>query len=156
LHAKLKDYPIYSLEEFTSQLTVSSVGLLRNFIGVVIGVAVIVGFIVVFMAMYTAVLERTREIGILKAVGASSGFILNLLFREALLLSVCGTIFGIILTYGTQWLMKHAVPASLTQETVYNWWPITAGIAVVGAMLGVVVPAIKAVNQDATEALSYE
>ena len=60
------------MEEFTSLLSINSVGLLRNFIGVVIGVAVIVGFIVVYMAMYTAVLERTREIGILKAMGASA------------------------------------------------------------------------------------
>jgi len=59
-------------------LTIGSVGLLRNFIGVVIGLAVIVGFIVVSMAVYTAVLERTPEIGILKALGASSGYILDL------------------------------------------------------------------------------
>jgi putative ABC transport system permease protein len=156
LRAKMPAYPIYTVEEFTSLLSINSVGLLRNFIGVVIGVAVIVGFIVVFMAMYTAVLERTREIGILKAVGASSGFILNLLFRETLLLSILGTFAGILLTYVTQWLMQHAVPASLTQETVYMWWPIAGGIAILGALLGVVVPGIKAVRQDAIEALSYE
>ena len=156
LRAKLPGYPIYTIEEFTSLLSINSVGLLRNFIGVVIGVAVIVGFIVVFMAMYTAVLERTREIGILKAVGASSLFILNLLIRETLLLSLLGSLTGILLTYGTQWLMQHAVPASLTQETVYGWWPIATGIAVGGALLGVIVPAVRAVQQDATEALSYE
>ncbi len=156
LKTKLPDYPIYTIEEFTSLLSINSVGLLRNFIGVVIGVAVIVGFIVVFMAMYTAVLERTREIGILKAVGASSGFILNLLFRETILLSILGTIAGILLTYLTQWFMQHAVPASLTQETVYSWWPIAGGIAIAGALLGVIVPVIKAVKQDATEALTYE
>ena len=65
LRAKLPGYPIYTMEEFTSLLSINSVGMLRSFIGVVIGVAVTVGFIVVFMAMYTAVLERTREIGIL-------------------------------------------------------------------------------------------
>ena len=90
-------------------LSISNVGMLKNFIGVVIGVAVIVGFIVVFMAMYTAVLERTREIGILKAVGGSSGLILNILLRETLLLALLGSVVGIVLTYGTQWLMKHAV-----------------------------------------------
>jgi putative ABC transport system permease protein len=156
LRTLLPSYPIYTMEEFTSLLSISSVGLLRNFIGVVIGIAVIVGFIVVFMAMYTAVLERTREVGILKAVGASPGFILNLLIRETLLLSVLGTIAGILLTYVTQWLMKHAVPSSLTQETVYFWWPIAAAIAIVGSLLGVIVPAVKAMRQDATEALSYE
>jgi len=156
LRTLMPAYPIYTVEEFTSLLTINSVGMLRNFIGVVIGIAVIVGFIVVFMAMYTAVLERTREIGILKAVGASSSFILGLLIRETLLLSMLGTVAGIAMTYGTQWLMQHAVPSSLTQETVYLWWLITGGIAILGALLGVIVPAIKAVRQDATEALSYE
>jgi putative ABC transport system permease protein len=156
LRKRMPNYPIYSMEEYTSLLSVNSVGLLRNFIGVVIGVAVIVGFIVVFMAMYTAVLERTREIGILKAVGASSTLILNLLVRETLLLSVLGTIAGILLTYGTQWIMQHVVPSSLTQETVYAWWPIAGGIAIVGSLLGVIVPAIRAIRQDAIEALSYE
>src|SRR5437773_12292777 len=114
-------YFIYAMEEFSSLLTIIGVGILRNFIGVVIGVAVIVGFIVVTMAMYTAVLERTREIGILKALGASSGYILNLLFRETLLIAIIGSILGVVTTYGTKWLMMHAVPASLTQETVYGW-----------------------------------
>ncbi len=149
-------YRVYTVEEFTSQLQVSSVTLLRNFIYVVIGVASIVGFIVVFMAMYTAVLERTREIGILKAVGAGPGYILNILFRETIMLALIGTVVGILLTYGTQWIMLHAIPASLVQETVYRWWPIAGGISIVGALVGTIVPAMKAVKQDATEALSYE
>lgn len=156
LRRRMPAYPIYSMEEYTSLLSINSVGLLRNFIGVVIGVAVIVGFIVVFMAMYTAVLERTREIGILKAVGASSGLILNLLVRETFLLSVLGTVTGILLTFGTQWVMHQVAPSSLTQETVYLWWPIAGGIAIVGSLLGVIVPAIRAIRQDAIEALSYE
>lgn len=82
LRVKFKGYQIYTMEEFTSMLTLSSVGMLKNFIGVVIGIAVVVGFIVVFMAMYTAVLERTREIGILKAVGGSSSLILRILFAR--------------------------------------------------------------------------
>jgi putative ABC transport system permease protein len=156
LRLKYKGYQIYTMEEFTSLLSISSVGMLKNFIGVVIGIAVVVGFIVVFMAMYTAVLERTREIGILKAVGGSSGLILSILFRETLLLALLGSALGIVLTYGTQWLMRHAVPASLVQETVYGWWPIATGIAIVGALVGAIIPGIKAATQDVTEALSYE
>jgi putative ABC transport system permease protein len=156
LRGKMPGYFIYTMEEFTSLLTINSVGLLRNFIGVVIGIAVIVGFIVVTMAMYTAVLERTREIGILKALGASSGYILSLIFRETLLIAIIGSAAGIIMTYGTQWLMMHAVPATLTQETVYKWWPIAAGISVLGALLGAVFPAWKAVKQDVIQALAYE
>jgi putative ABC transport system permease protein len=156
LKTKLPGYPILTMDELTSMYSISNIGMLRDFIGVVIGVAVIVGFIVVFMAMYTAVLERTREIGILKAVGGGSWLVLNMLLRETLLLAVLGTLVGIGLTYGTQWLMAHSVPASLVQETVYIWWLWAGLIAIVGAMLGAVVPGIKAVQQDVTEALSYE
>ncbi|HTD56879.1 MAG TPA: ABC transporter permease, partial [Silvibacterium sp.] len=111
LKKKLPGYPIYTMEEFTSMLSISSVSLLRNFIGVVIGVAVIVGFIVVYMAMYTAVLERTREIGILKAMGASSGTILSLLLKETFVIAMGGIIAGILFTYGAQWCMHHLVPS---------------------------------------------
>jgi putative ABC transport system permease protein len=156
LRDKMPGYFIYTMDEFASLLTISSVSLLRNFIGVVIGIAVIVGFLVVSMAMYTAVLERTREIGILKALGASSGYILSLLFRETLLIAMIGTFVGILMTYGTQWLMMHAVPATLTQETVYEWWPIAGAISVTGALLGAIFPGWKAVKQDVIQALAYE
>ncbi len=69
LKSSSNDDQIYTMEHLPRCTPISNVGMLKDFIGVVIGVAVIVGFIVVFMAMYTAVLERTREIGILKAVG---------------------------------------------------------------------------------------
>jgi putative ABC transport system permease protein len=156
LKTKLPGYPILTMEELTSMYNVNNVGGLKEFIDVVIGISVIVGFIVVFMAMYTAVLERTREIGIIKAVGGSSGLVLSLLLRETVMLAVGGTVLGIVLTYGTQWMMKHWVPASLVQETVYYWWPIAGSIAIVGALLGAIAPGIKAVQQDVTEALSYE
>jgi putative ABC transport system permease protein len=156
LRNTMPGYFIYTMEEFTSLLTINSVGLLRDFISVVIGIALVVGFIVVTMAMYTAVLERTREIGVLKALGASSAYILNLLFRETLLIAILGSVLGIVMTGGSKWLMMHAVPASLTQETVYSWWPIASGVSVLGALLGAILPGWKAVNQDVIQALAYE
>jgi putative ABC transport system permease protein len=155
LKIKLNDDQIYTMETLTSMFSISNVSMLKDFIWVVIGISVVVGFIVVFMAMYTAVLERTREIGIIKAVGGSSGLVLNILLRETLMLAVIGSVVGILLTYGTQALMKH-YPASLIQETVYYWWPIAGGIAIFGALLGAIIPGYKAVQQDVTEALSYE
>ena len=156
LRGSMPGYSIYTMEEFASLLTINSVGLLRDFIGVVIGIALIVGFITVTMAMYTAVLERTREIGILKALGASSGYIMNLLFRETLLIAILGSILGIAMTSGSKWLMMHAAPASLAQETVYSWWPIASGVSIIGALSGAILPAWKAVKQDVIQALAYE
>jgi putative ABC transport system permease protein len=156
LRTAMPGYFIYTMEQFTSLLTINSVGMLRDFIGVVIGIALIVGFIVVTMAMYTAVLERTREIGILKALGASSGYILNLLFRETLLIAILGSVLGILMTGGSKWVMMQVAPASLIQETVYSWWPIVSGVAIIGSVLGAILPGWKAVQQDIIQALAYE
>jgi putative ABC transport system permease protein len=87
----------------------------------VFAIAVIVGFIVVSMAMYTAVLERTREIDILRSLGASSSFILSLLLKETLLLALVGTGIGIVFTCLTKWSLEHIGHSGLTQETVYSW-----------------------------------
>jgi putative ABC transport system permease protein len=156
LKTRLKDYQIYSIEEFTSLFSVSNVPGLNAFISVIIGLSVVVGFLVVFLSLYTAVLERTREVGILKSLGASPAYILNILLRETALLTVAGSILGIFLTFGTRWAVMTFIPASLTQKTVPEWWPIAAGIALAGALFGAAYPGWKAANQDAIEALAYE
>jgi putative ABC transport system permease protein len=152
----LPDYPLYSMEELTSLYSVQNVPGLKAFIGVIIALSIVVGFLVVFLSMYTAVLERTREIGILKALGASPAYVLNVIVRETALLALAGSAAGILLTYGTRWIVMTFVPAALTQKIVPGWWPIAAFIAIAGAMLGATYPAWKAARQDAIEALSYE
>ena len=156
LKRKLPDYRIYSIEEFTSLFSVSNVPGLQAFIGVVVTLAVVVGFLVVFLSMYTAVLERTREIGILKSLGASPAYIMSILLRETAVLAVAGTIAGIGVTYGTRWLVNTFAGPSLTQMIVTDWWPWSALIAISGALLGTLYPGMKAVRQDALEALAYE
>ena len=156
LKEKLPEYPMYSVPELTSLYSVNNVPVLSAFIDVIIGLSIVVGFLVVFLAMYTAVLERTREVGILKALGASPAYVLNIIFRETVLLAVVGALFGIVLTYGSRWAIMTLVPASLTQKIVPGWWPIAGLIAVTGALLGAMYPAWKAARQDAIEALSYE
>jgi putative ABC transport system permease protein len=131
---------------FQSGISFFSVGLLRNFIGVVIAISIIVGFIVVSMAMYTAVLERTREIGILRSLGASSAMIFSLLL----------TFVGIALTYFAHWSLQRVGHSGLVQETVYGWWPIAGLIAITGAVLGTLAPAFIAVRQEVIAALAYE
>jgi putative ABC transport system permease protein len=153
---KLKGYEIRSMQEYAALYSVNSVPMLKEFIWVVIGVGVLVGFLVVFLSMYTAVLERTREIGVLKALGASPAYVLNILLRETALLAVAGAILGIALSYATRFTITNVIHGSLIQAIVYDWWPITAVLALFGAMLGALYPGLKAARQDAIEALSYE
>jgi putative ABC transport system permease protein len=156
LKKTLTDYPIYSMDELASQFSVNSIPELKTFIRVVITISVLFGFLVVFLAMYTAILERTREIGILKALGAGQNYVLGILLRETILLAVIGSVMGICMSYVTRWLIATFIPASMTQAIVYEWWPIAALITLGGALLGVMYPAIKAARQDALESLSYD
>jgi putative ABC transport system permease protein len=156
LRNKLKNDQIYSMEEYTSLFSVANVPMLKQFIWVVIGLGILVGFLVVFLSMYTAVLERTREIGVLKALGASPGYVLNILMRETTLLALAGSVLGILLSYVTRFAISSLVPGTLIQAIVPFWWPIAGGIAIVGAWLGAIYPGLKAARQDAVEALSYE
>jgi putative ABC transport system permease protein len=152
----LEDYTVLTMEELANLISVDNISLVKGFTKVVIGIAVVVGFLVVLLTMYTAVLERTREIGILKALGASPGYILGVLMREAVLLGVCGSIAGIVMAFGTKWLIYEFAPAFLVQAIVPEWWPIAGGISLAGAVLGAIYPGLKAARQDAIEALSYD
>lgn len=152
----LSDYKIDSMEELTSEYSVNNVPMVRQFIAVVIALGLVVGFLVVFLSMYTAVLERTREIGVLKALGASPLMILNILLRETTVLALIGSVAGILFTYGTRWLIMTYATGGLIQAIVPDWWWKATALALVGALLGAAWPGLKAARQDAIEALSYE
>jgi putative ABC transport system permease protein len=155
LKQKLDGYPVYSMDEMTSLLTANNLPLIENFTKVVIGIAVVVGFLVVSLSMYTAVLERTREIGILKALGGSPAYIMGILLRETAVLAILGSIAGILMTYGAQALLRAFAP-TFPMLIVTKWWPITTALALAGSLIGALIPGFKAARQDAIEALSYD
>lgn len=156
LKKALPDYQIYSMEDFLSQITPDNIPGVNAFIMTVVGLAVVFGFLVVFLAMYTAVLERTREIGILKALGASPGYIIGMLMRETFILALIGSAIGIALSYVAKWAITSFVPASLPVIAVPDWWLRALLISLAGAMLGAIYPGTKAARQDTIEALAYE
>lgn len=157
LKKQLPAYTIWSIREMATALeeSVNQQGL-NEFIGVIIGIGVVIGFAVVCLSMYMAVLQRTREIGILKSLGGSKIFILQIVWAEALLLGLGGTAFGILMSYGARWAIVTLKPASFQVEIVYYWWPIAAAITLVGASLGALYPGLSAARHDPIEALAYE
>jgi putative ABC transport system permease protein len=151
----MEHYVATSMASYLAMMTTSNYPGLSTFIDVVVGISVVIGFIVIFQAMYTAVMERTREIGILKAMGASKPYIVNVVLRETALLAIAGIVLGIVVSLAARAALAHKFP--LLQVVVDGGWMVRATlIAMVGAMGGALYPAFKAAQKDPIDALAYE
>jgi putative ABC transport system permease protein len=156
LQQLLPGYKIYGMEELVSLTSVDNVPFLRPLLNVIIGVAVLIGAAVASLSMYMAVQQRTREIGILKSLGASKVLVVKIILMEALFLGLGGSILGIGLSFLSRWLLATLVPASLPQAIVPEWWPIAGAVAMGAAILGALYPGMIAARQDPIQALAYE
>jgi len=153
--AGMEKYSVRSMQEYLSMMTPDNLPGFDLAIKIVIGVAVVVGFLVIFQSMYTAVMERTREIGILKSLGASKWYIVNVVLRETVLLAVVGIVLGILISMVTRRVIMFERP--VLRLFWSNAWVLRATmIAIVGALAGALYPAFKAAQRDPIDALAYE
>jgi putative ABC transport system permease protein len=151
----LADYPIQTIDEWLATMTPDKLPGFNIAVRTITGIAVIIGFLVIFQSMYTAVLERTREIGILKSMGASKPVIVSVVVRETALLAIAGVVMGIIGTYGVKSLLLHLFPTQHFEITAHWLWQ-AAVIAFCGALLGALYPGWMAARKDPIDALAYE
>ena len=127
---------------------------LNVFLNVFIGVAAVISALVILLTMYTTVTERTRQIGIMKSLGMSSGQIGWTITQEALLLSLLGIVLGILLTVGLRFVLTQFVTLEVELSPVVI--SITLVVGLIGGAIGGLYPAMRAARLDAVEALSYE
>ena len=155
LQQLLPDYNIQPIQEYLALFTSANMPGLPVFQRTMVGIAVTIGFLVIFLSMYTTILERTREIGILKALGASRSFIARVILRESSALAVGGIVGGVLLAVGVQHGLRHVYP-TLPITLTWIWMVRAAGIALIGSLVGALYPAAKAAAQDPIAALAYE
>jgi putative ABC transport system permease protein len=136
------------------ELYASGVPALNVFIKVVVGVASAISMLVILLAMYTTVTERTRQIGILKALGMSKTRIAWVIEQEAILVSLLGVTVGVVMTLAARFAVMRMT--ALTIQIEPRWIAISLAVGLVGGSLGALYPALRAARQDAVEALSYE
>lgn len=151
----MSEYQPQTLEEYLSMMTPEHLPGLTKALNTVIVIAVVIGFLAIFQSMYTAIMERTREIGILKSMGASKGYIIQAVLREATLITSVGIIVGIGFTYGIRAFLHIKFPTMDFMLTP-QWMFQGIVIAFLGGLVGAFYPALKAAKKDPIDALAYE
>jgi len=148
-------YEIRPLKDFLSLMSSANLPGLDAFIESMIALAVSIGFLVILLSMYTTVIERTRDIGVLKSIGASKGYIILALLDEAAFICAAGIAVGVGISYAGRAMFLSSFP-TLSILITPEWIIRSALIAMVGALLGASYPAWLASRKDAIEALSYD
>jgi len=155
-----EDFEVSTTEELMKAFNT----LLNIVQGVLVGIALIslvVGGIGIMNTMYTAVLERTKEIGILKAVGAQNRDILSLFLVESGILGLAGGAIGVLLGMGFSKLVELVATMALQTKLLqaYFPWYLTLGSLAFSFLVGTVsgiLPAYQASRQKPVDALRYE
>ncbi len=151
----MQSYQVMTMDEWLSLMTPDRIPALTTAINVVIGIAVIIGFLVIFQSMYTSVLERTREIGILKSMGASKPLIVSVVLRETSVMAIAGVALGVALSFAVKSMIAERFP-TLYLDMSGSLVAKATVIAFVGAVLGALYPAWIAARKDPIDALAYE
>jgi len=151
----LPNYTIRPIKDYMVLMTSNNLPGLNYFITVMISLAVGIGFLVIFLSMYTTITERTREIGILKSLGASKTYIITIILREAAFLTAAGILAGFVGSVIMRKVLIGIFP-TLPVELTWDWRLYAAALALAGSMVGAFYPAVKAARLDPVDALAYE
>src|SRR5438876_650010 len=154
LQERFKGHKITPIAQVSKVMQDNAVGL-KQFKQALTGMAVVISFLVVLLAMYTTIIERTREIGILRAIGASQAKVVQLVIGESFLICLAGVILGMVIAVGSRWLLPHVFP-TLVVRLRRQWAGIAASLGLAGGLLGSLYPALRAARMDPIQALNFE
>jgi putative ABC transport system permease protein len=151
----LPDYRVRTMAEYMTLMSSSNLPEMKPFIRAFVILGTAISFLVVLLTMHTMVLERTREIGILKALGQSRMSILGLIEAEASMMAGLGALLGLVVTFFTVVGLRYWAPTlQIRIDAAWVVWSVL--IAIAASALGALYPGYRAARADPIEALSYE
>jgi len=121
-----------------------------------VAVSFVYCFAVIVLSMHGAVLQRTREIGILRSMGASKFFVMRIVLAEAVLFGLGGAVLGAVLSQGMREALTNLGLAASRHAVTWAWWPFTVCAVVGAAILGACYPCITAARLNVVDALAYD
>jgi putative ABC transport system permease protein len=127
---------------------------LKTFLRVLVGLGAFVSTIFVLLSMYTTVTERRKEIGILKSLGASTGFIIKTIEGEAFMIGVLGVLLGLLVSAIASFGIGRIF--ELAFEFNAGWVATAIAIAIGGSLFGALYPAWRASAIDPVEVMANE
>ncbi|CAN5738832.1 ABC transporter permease [soil metagenome] len=127
---------------------------LKTFLRVLVGLGAFVSTIFVLLSMYTTVTERRKEIGILKSLGASRGFIIKAIQGEAFVIGILGIVLGLVVSVIASAVLSRSF--DLAFEFSWGWMATAIGIAIFGSLFGALYPAWRASTIDPVEVMANE
>jgi putative ABC transport system permease protein len=128
---------------------------LAEFKMTIVVVSMLISFMVILLAMYSTIHERTREIGILKSLGASRRFIIGMILKESVMICCSGAIVGIIVSEIVCKIVTFEFP---TLQVAMSGNDLFRGLVLglAAGILGSLYPALKAARMDPVRALSFD
>jgi putative ABC transport system permease protein len=154
LSARLPGFKVTPIAEVSKTIGDNAVGL-EDFKRALTGLSVVVSFLVVLLAMYTAIMERTREIGVLRALGATKGYVLRLIVAESLFVCAIGVLAGVLMAFLGRSLLARVFPSETVLLSL-RWALIAGGLGALGGLVGALYPAWRAASLDPVAALNFE
>jgi putative ABC transport system permease protein len=124
------------------------------FLDTVVAVALAISLLIILLTTYTTVTERTRQIGILKALGASKRFIALVFIKESMMVSAMGVAGGLFIALLARLALTSWAGLRIEIEIGYTLCAALGGLA--SGLMGAIYPALRAASQDAVDALNYE